>query len=190
MISDGSLVSGPDQVTPKTEALERPGDHRISEANASLDLGVSSTDSRDEDLSTVNISDDAEINGTDPSSLLELDQFSIDVQVPSTSEDTCLELPQLPPYVQLSQEQESKVKHMAISHILESYKQLHGADCQQFCMPLLARLVAQVKNCFFFLCSRILVIFEDINMLFLFFILYLLHMWSNISFQMASSLVV
>ncbi|XP_073225288.1 uncharacterized protein [Cicer arietinum] len=146
MISDGSLVSGPDQVTPKTEALERPGDHRISEANASLDLGVSSTDSRDEDLSTVNISDDAEINGTDPSSLLELDQFSIDVQVPSTSEDTCLELPQLPPYVQLSQEQESKVKHMAISHILESYKQLHGADCQQFCMPLLARLVAQIDD--------------------------------------------
>nr|KYP56525.1 Symplekin [Cajanus cajan] len=52
----------------------------------------------------------------------------------------------LPPYVELSKEQESKVKNMAVRHIIDSYKNLHGTDCQQFCMPLLARLVAQIDD--------------------------------------------
>ncbi|KAJ1391969.1 Symplekin/Pta1, N-terminal, partial [Sesbania bispinosa] len=144
IISEGPPVSGPDLFTPKTEVVERPGDiHRIMEANASLDPSVTSTDFRDEDLSTVKLSDDTETNGTDSSSISEFDQFSPDNQVASTPEDTCLELPQLPPYIELSKEQESKVKHMAIRHIIDSYKHLHGTDCQQFCMPLLARLVAQ-----------------------------------------------
>lgn len=159
--SESPPVLGSDRVSPKTEALEGPGEHQIMEANASLNPGVSSTDSRDEALSAVNLLDDTETNGTDSSSILELDQFSLDVQVSPKSEDTCLELPQLPPYIQLSQEQESKVKHMAISHIIESYKHLHGEDSQQFCMPLLARLVAQVKKMLSFYCSRTLIIFED-----------------------------
>ncbi|KAL5074040.1 hypothetical protein RYX36_013024 [Vicia faba] len=145
-ISESPPVPGSDLVSPNAEALEGPGDQRIIEANASLNPRVSSTDSRDEDLSTVNLLDDTETSGTDSSSILEYDQFSLDVQVSPKSEDTCLELPQLPPYIQLSQEQESKVKHMAISHIIESYKHLHGEDSQQFCMPLLARLVAQIDN--------------------------------------------
>ncbi|KAK2392464.1 HEAT repeat-containing protein [Trifolium repens] len=146
MISEGPPISGPDRVTPKTEALERPVDHRVMETTVSLDPGVSSTNSIDEDPSTVNLLDDTETNGADSSSILEFDQFSLDVQVSPTSEDTCLELPQLPPYIQLSQEHESKVKHMAISHIIESYTHLHGAECQQFCMPLLSRLVAQIDD--------------------------------------------
>ncbi|CAK8568942.1 unnamed protein product [Lathyrus sativus] len=145
-IFESPPLPGSDLVSPKTEALEGPGEHRITEANASLNPGVSSTDSRDEVPSSVNLLDDTETDGTDSSSILELDQFSLDVQVSPKSEDTCLELPQLPPYIQLSQEHESKVKHMAISHIIESYKHLHGEDSQQFCMPLLARLVAQIDN--------------------------------------------
>ncbi|TKY74495.1 Symplekin protein [Spatholobus suberectus] len=147
MISEASPVSGPDQVTPKTDVLERPGDiHRITEADISLDHSLSTTDLRDEDLSTMKLSDDTETIGTDSSSILEFDQFSLDVHVESTLEDTCLELPQLPPYVELSKEQECKVKNMAVSHIIDSYKHLHGTDCQQFCMPLLARLVAQIDD--------------------------------------------
>ncbi|XP_029129352.1 uncharacterized protein LOC109809450 isoform X2 [Cajanus cajan] len=142
-ISEASPVLEPDRINPKTEVLERPGDiHCITEADASVDPSPSSTDLRDEDPSTVKLSDDTETIGIDSSSN-EFDQFSIDVQVESTLEDTCLELPQLPPYVELSKEQESKVKNMAVRHIIDSYKNLHGTDCQQFCMPLLARLVAQ-----------------------------------------------
>ncbi|RDX88032.1 Symplekin, partial [Mucuna pruriens] len=147
LISDGSPISGPDRVTPKAEVLERPGDiHRVTEADTSLDPSLSSADLRDEDLSIVKLSDDTETIGTDSSSILEFDQFSLDVQVESTLEDTCLELPQLPPYVELSKGHENKVKSMAVRHIIDSYKHLHGTDCQQFCMPLLARLVAQIDD--------------------------------------------
>ncbi|CAJ1973959.1 unnamed protein product [Sphenostylis stenocarpa] len=147
MISEGSSVSGPDLVTPKTDVLERPGDiHRTTEADTSFDPSGSSTDLREEDLSTVKLSDDIEPIGTDSSSVSEFDQFSLDVQVESTLEDTCLELPLLPPYVELSKEQEIRVKNMAVRHIINSYKHLHGTDCQQFWMPLLARLVAQIDD--------------------------------------------
>ncbi|KAG5031171.1 hypothetical protein JHK85_015153 [Glycine max] len=146
IVSEGSPVSGPDRLTPKTEDLERLGDiHQITEADTSLDLPLSSTYLRDEDPSTVKLPDDTETIGTD-SSIFEFDQFSLDVQVESTLEDTCLELPQLPPYIELSKEQESKVKNMAVMRIIDSYKHLHGTDCQQFSMPLLARLVAQIDD--------------------------------------------
>ncbi|KAK7410423.1 hypothetical protein VNO78_01196 [Psophocarpus tetragonolobus] len=146
IIPEGCAVSGPDWVTPKTEVLERPGDnHLITEADTSLDPSNSSTDLRDEDPSTVKLSDDNKTIGTD-SSIFDLDQFSVDVQVESTLEDTCQELPELPPYVELSKDQESKVKNMAVRHIIDSYKHLNGTDCQQFCMPLLARLVAQIED--------------------------------------------
>lgn len=158
--SEGPPVSANDWVAPKSD-VERPGDiDQIAEANASMDPSHSPTDTRDEDLSTVKLSDDIETNGMDSSSILEFDQFSLDVQVASTPEDTCLELPQLPPYVEFSKEQENKVKHMAIRHIIESSKHLHGTDCQQFCMPLLARLVAQVENWFSFQCSMILILLK------------------------------
>lgn len=156
MISEGASVSEPDQVIPKTEVQERPGDiHQIAEADTSFGPSVSSTDLREEDPSMVNLSDDTETIGTDSSSVSEFDQFSLDVQVESTLEDTCLELPQLPPYVELSKEQQSMVKNMAVRHTINSYKHLHGTYCQQFWMPLLARLVAQVENCFFY-CFKVL----------------------------------
>lgn len=165
IVSEGSPVSGPDRLTPKTEDLERLGDiHQITEADTSLDLPLSSTYLRDEDPSTVKLPDDTETIGTD-SSIFEFDQFSLDVQVESTLEDTCLELPQLPPYIELSKEQESKVKNMAVMRIIDSYKHLHGTDCQQFSMPLLARLVAQVESCFFFLVLDFIYI-KDIKLLF------------------------
>lgn len=161
MVSEGPPVSAPDGITPKTEVVERPGEvHQNMEENAFLDPSIPLSDLRDEDISTEKLSDDTGTNGPDSPSMLEFDEFSPDVQVASTSEDTCLELPQLPPYVQQSKEQESKVKHMAIMHIIESYKHLHGTDCQQFCMPLLARLVAQVENCFFFIMFRDLIVFK------------------------------
>ncbi|KAL2340050.1 hypothetical protein Fmac_007990 [Flemingia macrophylla] len=146
-ITEASSVSGPDWINLKTEVLERAGDiHHITEADTSIAPSPSSTDLRDEDSSTVKLSDDTETTGIDSSSNLEFDQFSLDVHVESTLEDTCLELPQLPPYVELSKEQESKVKNMAVRHIVDSYKHLQGTNCQQFCMPLLARLVAQIDD--------------------------------------------
>ncbi|OIV96622.1 hypothetical protein TanjilG_28479 [Lupinus angustifolius] len=145
IISVAPPVRSPDWITPKTEA-ERPGDiPQIADTNT-LDPSLSLTNTRFEDLSTVKVSDDAEKNETDSLSVLEFDQFSLDDQVASMSEDTCLELPSLPLYVELSKEQESKVKNIAHRQIIESYKHLHGTDCQQFSMSLLARLVAQIDD--------------------------------------------
>ncbi|MED6148195.1 hypothetical protein PIB30_050815 [Stylosanthes scabra] len=144
MISEGPSLSGPDWLTPKTEVLEKPGDtHHIAEAIVSLDSSLTPPDPGYEDRSTMKLLEDTEANETDS---LDFDQFSPDVQVASTSEDTCLELPQIPPYVELPYEQETKVKHLAIRHIIESYKHLDETGCQQFCMPLLARLVAQIDD--------------------------------------------
>ncbi|KAG2409879.1 uncharacterized protein HKW66_Vig0005440 [Vigna angularis] len=118
----------------------------ITEADTSFGPSVSSTDLREEDPSSVNMSDETEAIGTDSSSISEFDQFSLDVQVEPTLEDTCLELPQLPPYVELSKEQRRIVKNMVVRHIINSYKHLHGTYCQEFWMPLLARLVAQIDD--------------------------------------------
>lgn len=144
MISEGPPVSGSQQPILKMEVEEKPGDGEWNpEVNTSSDPSLSAADITDKDLSTEKISD-AEAKGTNSSSIMEFDQFSPDVSIPSTSEDTCLELPQLPPYVELSKDQESNIKYMAIKHIIESYKHLSGTDSLQFCMTLLARMVAQV----------------------------------------------
>ncbi|CAL0319275.1 unnamed protein product [Lupinus luteus] len=145
IVSVAPSVRSPDRITPKTEA-KRLGDiPQIADANT-LDPSHSPTNTRVEDLSTVKVSDDAEENETDSLSVLEFDQFSLNDQVASMSEDTCLELPSPPLYVELSKEQESKVQNVALRQMIESYKHLHGTDCQQFCMSVLARLVAQIDD--------------------------------------------
>ncbi|KAI4316049.1 hypothetical protein L6164_024067 [Bauhinia variegata] len=152
MINDDKISEGPpilvlEQPNHKNEVLDRLGEiEGIPEANASSDPSLSPAAMIDEDLSAVKQLDVTETNGTESSSIIESDQFFPDVPIASASEDTCLELPELPPFVELSKEQENNVMHMAIKHIIESCKHLHGTDCQQFCMPLLARLVAQIDD--------------------------------------------
>ncbi|XP_054788592.1 uncharacterized protein LOC129294336 isoform X2 [Prosopis cineraria] len=145
IISEGPPVSAPEKPITKMEIQETPRDiDRSPEENAFSDPLPSVADVTDEDLSAVKLSDN-EANGTN-STIQEYDQFSPDATTASTSDDTCLELPQLPPYVELSRDHESNIKHMAVKHLMESYKHLHGTDCQQFCMLLLARMVAQIDD--------------------------------------------
>ncbi|KAF7817075.1 Symplekin isoform A [Senna tora] len=146
MISEGPPVSGSDQLLPKIEVQEKTGDiDQNPEANASLNPSLSAADILNEDLHTVELLD-TDAKESDSSHILQFDQFSPDATIASTPEDTCSELPQVPPYVELSKDQESNIKHMAIKHIIQSYKHLDGTDCQQFCMPLLARMVAQIDD--------------------------------------------
>lgn len=145
-MSEGSPVSVPERLLHKGEILEKPGDiDRNLEENASLDASPLPADAIDEDLSTVKLSDGIETNVIDSSSAIESDQIYPDVPIAPASEDTSVELPPVPTYVDLSKEEESNMRNLAIKHIIESYKHLSGTDCQQICMPLLARLVAQVK---------------------------------------------
>ncbi|KAJ7958867.1 Symplekin [Quillaja saponaria] len=148
-ISESPPLCGHDQLMPKDEILEEPEQFDLipeADENASLDPMLSSIDAVGDDLKTVELSDFVEINREDASCPVESDQYSPAVSVASASEDTSPELPPLPLYVELSEEQENDVKHMAIKHIIESYKHFHGTDFQQTCIVLLARLVAQIDD--------------------------------------------
>lgn len=74
-----------------------------------------------------------------PSFMDEEDQLS-----PPVMEETCVDLPAVPSYVELSEEQQRDARKMAIKRIIDSYKQLRGAEFMQTRMALLSRLVAQV----------------------------------------------
>ncbi|KAF4390392.1 hypothetical protein G4B88_024398 [Cannabis sativa] len=80
----------------------------------------------------------------DTSYFPEFDQHSPDLSNASSSEDTCEDLPQLPVYMELSEEQQQSVRKFAVKRIIHSYKHLCVTDCSQMRLALLARLVAQM----------------------------------------------
>ncbi|KAM1092557.1 hypothetical protein ACFX13_020186 [Malus domestica] len=147
-ILDSQLVTGTGPLTPKGEVLHRPVEIDADpEVNLSSDLTDSSVQTVDEDLVAVKLSDSEvkdQVEDLDTSSFLESDQHSPVLSNTSASEDTYEDLPQVPIYVELTQEQERNVRKLAIERIIESYKYLHGTDYSQMRLALLARLVAQI----------------------------------------------
>ncbi|XP_034199379.1 uncharacterized protein LOC117614614 isoform X5 [Prunus dulcis] len=145
---DSQLVSGSGQLTPKEEVLDGPVEiDPASKLGLSSDLTDSPVQTVDEDLIATKLSDiegKDEDEDLDTSSFLESDQHSPVLSNTSASEDTYQDFPQLPIYVELTQEQERSVGKLAIERIIESYKYLHGADYSQMRLALLARLVAQI----------------------------------------------
>ncbi|KAJ9560327.1 hypothetical protein OSB04_005487 [Centaurea solstitialis] len=63
---------------------------------------------------------------------------------PVLEEASAADLPVVPSYVELTEEQQRNVKKLAIKRIIDSYKQIKGAEFMQTRMALLSRLVAQV----------------------------------------------
>uniref|UniRef100_A0A2N9HUP2 Symplekin C-terminal domain-containing protein n=1 Tax=Fagus sylvatica TaxID=28930 RepID=A0A2N9HUP2_FAGSY len=144
-ILESPLVSSTDQLTPKEEVLDRAEEiDLIPEVDTSSDPAPSPVDKVDEDLVAMKLSDVVVTNGVNTSTFLESDQHSPTVSNASASEDTCEDLPLLPLYVELTQEQERSVRKLAIEQIIESYKHSCGTDCSEIRMALLARLVAQI----------------------------------------------
>ncbi|KAF3956396.1 hypothetical protein CMV_018470 [Castanea mollissima] len=144
-ILESPLVSSTDQLTPKEEVLDRAEEiDLIPEVDPSSDPAPSPVDKVDEDSVAMKFSDDVVTNGVDTPSFLESDQHSPTVSNASASEDTCQDLPLLPSYVELTQEQERSLRKLAIEQIIESYKHSCGTDCSEIRMALLARLVAQI----------------------------------------------
>lgn len=74
----------------------------------------------------------------------EMDELSPAISNPETPEDSCVELPVLPSFVDLSEEQKTNLRRLAIRRVFDSYKVLRGSDSNQTRLALLARLVAQV----------------------------------------------
>ncbi|KAK9930072.1 hypothetical protein M0R45_027129 [Rubus argutus] len=145
MMLDSQLVSGTGQLTPEEEVLDGPvEDDPTLKVNNSSDLTDSRVQIADGDLDAMILSD-VEVKDEDyNSSFLDSDQHSPAVSNTSASEDVCQDLPEVPIYIELTQEQEQRLGNLAIERIIQSYKYLHGTDYSQMRLALLARLVAQI----------------------------------------------
>lgn len=142
---EGLLVSKTDQVSMSEEVICRPEEIvPMSEANASSDQAFSPPHTSEE--GDVVLKSDFEVaSGADTLYVMEPEQLSPDVSNISVPEEICqVDLPQLPPYVELTEEQQKTVRQLAVERIIESYKHLSGTECSQTRMALLARLVAQI----------------------------------------------
>lgn len=116
----------------------------LPEVCASSDHRISSR-AVDEDSAVVELSD-VEVYGTSTSSLVESDQHTSAVSNASAWEETCKDLPPLPLFVELTEEEQKSVRTFAVERIFESYKHLQGTECSQTRMGLLARLIAQAST--------------------------------------------
>ena len=88
--------------------------------------------------------DVAPTDAVDSSFLQESDEYSPTVSNTSASEETSLELPQVPSYVELSEDQRQAVGKLAVERIVRSNKLLKSKDFCRTRMALLARLVSWV----------------------------------------------
>ncbi|KAL9396388.1 hypothetical protein Peur_010641 [Populus x canadensis] len=143
---EGLLVSKTDQGSMSEEGICRPEEIvPMSEAKASSDQAFSPPHTSEEGDVVLKLSDFEVASGADTLSVMEPEQLSPDVSNISVPEEICqVDLPQLPPYVELTEEQQKTVRQLAVERIIESYKHLSGTECSQTRMALLARLVAQI----------------------------------------------
>ncbi|KAF2323897.1 hypothetical protein GH714_003802 [Hevea brasiliensis] len=142
---ENPLVPESDQVSLKEKIFSKPEDAvPSSEVKTSSDHGLSPPHTVDEDSVASKLSDVEVTFEAHTSAFMELDQHSPAVSNTSIPEETCQDLPQLPIYIELTEEQQRNVRKLAVERIIESYKPLPGTDYSWTRMALLARLVAQI----------------------------------------------
>ncbi|XVF39705.1 hypothetical protein PTKIN_Ptkin01aG0054500 [Pterospermum kingtungense] len=150
-LSDDKITEGPSVssvVQPASEVDVLGGVEDIvptPEVKTSSNHALSPPHVVDED--SAELKEDAEANyETDASSLPESDQnFPGSISI-SSLDETGRDLPVLPLYVELTEEQKRSVRKSAVQQIAESYLHLHWSDCSQTRMALLARLVGQING--------------------------------------------
>ncbi|XP_059634492.1 uncharacterized protein LOC132276874 isoform X2 [Cornus florida] len=145
-ILGSSVVSEIDQPASKDEVLDDEAVEidPVPEVNADLDLALSPVCKVDEDSVAPLSSDFAMTDQTHTLSQLEADQLSPAISNTSVSEEASPDLPVLPLYVELTEDQKRNVRKLALQRIIESYSHLQWTECSQTRMALLARLVAQI----------------------------------------------
>ncbi|XP_044474589.1 symplekin isoform X3 [Mangifera indica] len=136
-------VSRIDLPNPKEDRLVGSEEIVHSSETFALSDHASSLHAVDEDSTAVEVSD-VEMHGTGTSGLQEPDQSSPAVSNASASEETCQDLPPPPLYFELTEEQQSSVRKLAIEQIIESYKRLMETGCSETCKGLLAQLITQI----------------------------------------------
>ncbi|KAG5541930.1 hypothetical protein RHGRI_021681 [Rhododendron griersonianum] len=116
----------------------------VLDVNTALDPPLSPVREVDEELVEVRASDIGLTEEAHISSLMQSDQLSPDASNTTVCEEAYPDLPVLPSYIELTEEQQRNVRKLAVERIIDSYKDLQGTDCSQTRMALLARLVAQI----------------------------------------------
>lgn len=152
-IIEGPLVSGVEQPGPEGIVLGGVEDIvPVLEVQTSSKHAPSPPYTVDGDSAEMKADAEAKYE-TDASSFPESDQnFQASVNSSSFDETGC-DLPVLPLYVELTEEQKRTVRKSAVQQIAESYLHLHWSDCSQTRNALLARLVAQVTGYIFLFVS-------------------------------------
>ncbi|XVF36517.1 hypothetical protein REPUB_Repub19eG0064800 [Reevesia pubescens] len=143
-IIEGPSVSDVEQPAPEGDVLGCEEDIvPILEVKTSSNHASSPPHMVDEDSAEMKA--DVEVKyEADASSYPESDQdFPASINI-SSLDETGQDLPALPIYVELTEEQKRSVTKSAVQQIAESYMHLHWSDCNQTRMALLARLVGQI----------------------------------------------
>lgn len=141
------VVSLADEQAPKVEVLQEEETKEVVldvEDNVASDIPLSPVHKVDQESLAPESSDIAIRDDVYSSSFLEADQLSPSVLSTPVSEEVYPDLPVLPLYVELTEEQKRNVRKLAVERIIDSYKHLRGTDHKQTRTSLLARLVAQV----------------------------------------------
>lgn len=141
------VVSLADEQAPKVEVLEEEETKEVVldvEDNVASDIPLSPVHKVDQESLVPESSDIAIRDDFYSSSFLEADQLCPSVLGTPVSEEVYPDLPVLPLYVELTEEQKRNLRKLAVERIIDSYKHLRGTDHKQTRMSLLARLVAQI----------------------------------------------
>lgn len=146
-VLESPLVSVTDQMPHKEELLEGVKDTvHIPDIVATSDPALSPVRGNDEGSVESISADIYATDGVDMPFQLESDQDSPDISNTSTSDEISHDLPLVPSYVDLTEEQQVFVRKSTVERIVESFNNLGETDSCQTRMALLARLVAQVES--------------------------------------------
>lgn len=139
-----------DWSAPKEEIQVEEAERSVpdTEENATADITFSSAGKLEQDSMAQMPSNVLMMDEVYSPSSVETDQRSPPISNTIASEDMCDYLPSVPPYIELTEEQQRSIETLAIEQIIDSYKRLKGADNKQTGMAMLSCLIAQVKSLF------------------------------------------
>ncbi|XP_039055422.1 uncharacterized protein LOC120198113 isoform X2 [Hibiscus syriacus] len=142
MIIEGSSIAGVEQPSPEGDVGGEEDIAPILEVNSSTNRTVSPYM---DVVESAELKADAEVkHETEESLSPESDQNFLGSITISSLDETGRDLPVLPLYVELTEEQKRSVRKSAVQQIAESYLHLYWSDCNETRMALLSRLVAQI----------------------------------------------
>nr|GMD96462.1 Symplekin like [Ipomoea batatas] len=136
-----------DWSAPKEEIQVEEAERSVpdTEENATADITFSSAGKLEQDSMAQMPSNVLMMDEVYSPSSVETDQRSPPISNTIASEDMCDYLPSVPPYIELTEEQQRSVETLAIEQIIDSYKRLKGADNKQTGMAMLSCLIAQIN---------------------------------------------